>query len=163
MVTSLPENVRRRRGFALVDAIVAGLLLAVGLAAIISLGSRALSLQQRGEREVVAASLLDEILATILMEGPADYPKLHAMSGVFDEPFGTFEYEVAIEDGAPGVPFRVVATVRHESGDSYRCETLIAPKLGEEPDPPRQPLEPIDREAALLEEQAGSPESEDQP
>ncbi|MGA0418670.1 MAG: type IV pilus modification PilV family protein [Phycisphaerales bacterium] len=158
MVTYAIQHGCRHRGFALVDAIIAGLLLAIGLAAIISLGSRALSLQQRGEREVVAASLLDEILATVLMEGPADYPKLHSMSGVFDEPFAAFEYEVAIDEGAPGVPFRVVATVRHESGDSYSCETLIAPKLGEEPDPPRQPLEPIDREAALLEA-----ESEDQP
>jgi hypothetical protein len=158
MVNLPSASIRRRRGFALVDAIVAGLLLAVGLAAIISLGSRALSLQQRGEREVVAASLLDETLATVLMEGAADYPKLHSMSGVFDEPFSAFEYEVSIEDGAPGVPFRVEVVVRHESGDSYRCETLIAPKLGEEPDPPRQPLEPIDREAALLEQSA-----EDQP
>lgn len=139
-----------RRGFALVDAIVAGILLAVGLAAIISLGSRALALQQRGEREIVAASLLDELLATVLMEGPADYVQLHPTSGQFDDPFGDFEYEVIIEDGSAGVPFKVTAVVRHASGDSFLCETLIAPKLGDEPDPPRAPLEPIDREALLF-------------
>lgn len=140
----------RRRGFALVDAIIAGILLAVGLAAIVSLGSRALSLQQRGEREIVAASLLDELLSTVLMEGPADYVKLHPTSGRFDEPFAAFEFEVLVEDGSAGVPFKVTAIVRHESGDSFLCETLIAPKLGDEPDPPRAPLEPIDREALLF-------------
>lgn len=143
-----------RRGFALIDAIVAGILLAIGLAAIVSLGSRALSLQQRGEREVIAASLLDELLATVLMEGPADYVKLHPTSARFDDPFADYEYEVLIEDGSAGVPFKVLAVVRHDSGDSWVCETLIAPKLGEEPDPPRAPIEPIDREALLFGEDA---------
>jgi hypothetical protein len=149
MVSLAPAAAVARRGFALVDAIVAGILLAVGLAAIISLGSRALSLQQRGEREIVAASLLDELLSTVLMEGPADYVQLHPTSGRFDDPFGDFEFEVMIEDGSAGVPFKVTAVVRHDSGDSFLCETLIAPKLGEEPDPPRAPLEPIDRDALL--------------
>ena len=150
MVRHRENAIVSRRGFALVDAIVAGILLAVGLAAIISLGSRALALQQRGEREIVAASLLDELLATVLMEGPADYVQLHPTSGQFDEPFGDFEYEVLIEDGSAGVPFKVTAVVRHASGCSFLCETLIAPKLGDEPDPPRAPLEPIDREALLF-------------
>lgn len=139
-----------RRGFALVDAIVAGILLAIGLAAIISLGSRALSLQQRGEREVVAATLLDELLSTVLTEGVEEYPQLHPMSGRFEDPFADFEFELSIDEGSAGVPYQVLAIVRHESGETYLCETMIAPRLGEEPNPPRAPLEPIDRDAELL-------------
>jgi hypothetical protein len=140
-----------RRGFALVDVVVAGVLLAIGLAAIISLSSRGLAMQQRGEREIVAASLLDELLSEVLMEGPFDYARINPLAGRFDEPFSDFEYELLIDDGAPGVPFRVLAIVRHDSGERYLCETLMAPRLGEVPDPPRAPTEPIDREARRAE------------
>jgi hypothetical protein len=147
MVTPSPRPAPRRRGFALMDCVVAGILLAVGLAAILSLGSRALSLQQRGEREIVAASLLDELLSDVLTEGPAEYARIHPLSGRFDEPFSEFDFELTIEDGSEGVPFKVRAEVRHASGNVYACETLVAAKLGENPDPQREPSEPIDRES----------------
>ncbi len=145
------------RGFALIDVMVGGILLAIGLTAILSLASRALSLQQRGEREIVASSLLDLTLSTVLSEGPADYPKLHPVSAAFPDPFSEWEYEVELEDGASGVPFRVIASVRHvPTGGRWSCETLIAMKpkpIGAEEEPQRFPSVPIDRESRYLEQE----------
>lgn len=70
-----------RRGFAMLDAILGGVLLAVGLAAVVTLASRSLQMERRGEREVVAAALLDEILTEVLVEGPVDYPKVFDTAG----------------------------------------------------------------------------------
>ncbi len=137
----------RGRGFALIDVIVGGLLLAVGLAAILSLGARSMNLHQRGEREIIAASLLDDLLGTVLAEGPKDFPDHHEMQGTCEAPFEDFQFLVDIEDGSSGVPYKVAVSVQHvPTGDTWTIETLIAAKLGEEPDPPRTPVEPIDRE-----------------
>ncbi len=138
---------RHRRGFALIDVIVGGILLAVGLAAVLSLGARSMNLHQRGEREIIAATLLDDLLGTILAEGPKDFPDLHEMQGTCESPFEDFQFLVEIDEGSSGVPYRIAVSVQHTgSGDTWTVETLIAPKLGEEPDPERMPLEPIDRE-----------------
>ena len=145
------------RGFALIDVMVGGILLAIGLTAILTLASRALSLQQRGEREIVASSLLDLTLSTVLAEGPADYAKIHPVSAAFPDPFGEWEYDVELEDGASGVPYRAVASVRHvPTGGRWSCETLIAMKpkpIGAEEEPQRFPNMPIDREARYLEQE----------
>ena len=144
----LPSPRRRlARGFALIDVIVGGILLAVGLAAILSLGARSLSLHQRGEREVIAASLIDDLLGTVLSDGPKDFPDLHEMRGTCEAPYEDFEFLVEIDEGSSGVPYKVAVTVQHiATGDTWTVETLIAAKLGEEPDPIRTPVEPIDRE-----------------
>lgn len=142
-----------RRGFALMDAIIGGMLLAIGLAAILALGTRALNMQQRGEREVVAASLLDDFLAMVLTEGVKDYEKLHPIAGRCAAPFGEYEYLVNIERGGPGVPSRVIVRLRHANGERWFAETLIAYKLGDEPDPVRMPDEPIDRQARYRDEE----------
>jgi hypothetical protein len=129
------------------DVLVAGIMLAIGLTAIITLGTRALALQQRGEREVVAAALLDELLATALAEGPEDFVRIHPLAGTFDPPFEEFEFEVTVEDGGLGIPARVLARVFHTpTGGAWMCETLIAVRVGAEPHPPRTPFQPIDRE-----------------
>lgn len=145
------------RGFALIDVMVGGILLAIGLTAILTLASRALSLQQRGEREIVASTLLDLTLSTVLAEGPSDYAKIHPVSAAFPDPFGEWEYDVELEDGASGVPYRVVASVRHvPTGGRWSCETLVAMKpkpIGAEEEPPRFPNVPIDREARYLEQE----------
>jgi hypothetical protein len=137
----------RRRGFALIDVIVGGILLAVGLAAVLSLGARSMNLHQRGEREIIAATLLDDLLGTILAEGPKDFPDLHPMQGNCESPFEDFQFLIEIDEGSSGVPYRIAVSVQHTAtGDTWTVETLIAPKLGDEPDPERMPLEPIDRE-----------------
>ena len=136
-----------RRGFALIDVIIAGVILAIGLTTLFSITTRSLRLQKDGEIQVVAASLLDTLLSTVLTEGPLDYPKLHSTNGRFDPPFDDFEYVVRLDDPGEGSAVKVLATVYHLSGQEYSCETLIAMKLGEDPDPIREPEEPIDRQA----------------
>lgn len=146
---------RRRRGFALIEVLVGGILLAIGLTAILVISSRALDMQQRGERDVIAATLLDELLSTVLTEGPADFPDLHQLSGRCDPPFGDYEYAVEIDEGGLGVPYRILATIIHERGQRWSCETYIAAKLmnEDEEEPPRAPTEPLDREARYIEEE----------
>lgn len=136
-----------RRGFALVDVIIAGVILAIGLTTLFSITTRSLRLQKEGEIQVVSASLLDTLLSTVLTEGPLDYVKLHSTNGRFDPPFSDFEYQVRLDDPGEGTAVNVRATVTHETGLEYSCETLIAVKLGEEPDPIREPEEMIDRQA----------------
>ena len=51
-----------RRGWALIDVIVGGVILGIGMAAVISIAERSLAMQQRSERELVAAQLLDGLL-----------------------------------------------------------------------------------------------------
>lgn len=135
-----------RPGFTLVEVLVSGMILAVGMSALLTLASRALSLQARGEHKIIAAALLDEILSSVLTEGPQDFTQLHPTSGPFDPPFEAWEYSIDIDDAIGLSPFAVRATVLGPDGSTYHCDTLVAPKLGEEPDPERLPFEPIDRE-----------------
>ena len=137
----------RRCGFALVDVIIAGVILGIGLTMLFTLTSRSLDLQRQGEVEVMAAAMMDNILSIVLLEGPADYPDLHPTSGRGEFPYEQFEFRVDIDDPGEGEPYSIAVEVTHLTGRSYRCETLIAAKLGEEPDPVRYPEEPIDREA----------------
>ena len=61
-MTAMPRR-RPRRGFALMDVIVGGVMLGIGLAVVLTLASRAIASQAQGERQMVAAWLLDELLA----------------------------------------------------------------------------------------------------
>lgn len=146
---------RGRSGFALMDAVIAGVLLSIGMITVLSVGGQAMSMQRRGEVDVRAAAALDELLSGVLTEGPADYEKLHPLSGSFevDSPYQDFQFALEIERGGSGVPARVLARVTHETGRSYEVETSIAEKRGEEPDPVRIPSEPIDREARYVQKQ----------
>lgn len=155
LITARP---RGRRGFALVDAIIGGVILAVGLAALLSLSARALSMQQQGEVEVVGAHLVDELLSTVLTEGPQDFRELYDTFGRFDEPYGDYDFEVVLEDRGVGMPWRVVATVRHApTGAAFSAETMIADRGGTEPNPARAPTEPIDRQARYEEKNDPNP------
>jgi hypothetical protein len=144
----------RHRGFALIDVIIGGILLAIGLTAILSLGARSMNMHQRGEREAVAAALIDDLLSMVLADGPKDFPEVQATSGICDEPYGDYEYRVDIDNGGSGVPYAVAVTITHRpTSDTWVVETLIAGKLGEEPDPERAPPEPIDREERYREQE----------
>ncbi|MFO0827049.1 MAG: hypothetical protein U0572_02780 [Phycisphaerales bacterium] len=142
-----------RRAFALIEVLVGGILLAIGLSAVLVIGSRALDMQRRGERDVIASALLDGILSQMLADGPKDYVDMYPLSGTCDPPFTDFDYAIEVDDGAPGVPFRVLVRVSHITGQEWFCETSIAPKLGDEPDPDRMPEEPLDRQARYQEEE----------
>lgn len=142
-----PSRPTSRRGFALLDVVIAGVILAIGLATLFSLTSRSLEAQREGEIKVLAAGMLDSLLSEVLLEGPADFQDLHSSAGRGEYPYEEFEYRIRISDPGVGEPYEVLAVVTHDTGRSYECETLIAAKLGEEPDPIREPQEPIDREA----------------
>jgi hypothetical protein len=138
------------RGIALMEAILAGLILGVGLAVVISLTGRSLTNQTDGEKQMVAAWLVDELLSMVLVEGPVAYPKLYDTRGRFDPPFEDFYYDVNVDDRGLGEPFGVLATVRWRSGRDYRsvqAETLIAERPTDimNPDEIRAPLLPLDR------------------
>lgn len=149
MITRLPSAtlVRRSpRGYALLDAMLGGLLLAVALAAVLSLASRSMQMERAGEEEVAAAALLDEVLSMVLVEGPAEYPKRQDTAGRFDPPFSDWEYEVLIEPQGLGDPWRVLAQVRSPTGSTYKCGTLLAPTIEDVPVIIRKPPLPIERE-----------------
>lgn len=142
--------VARRPGFALVDAIVGGILLGIALVSIIGLTGSSLSAQSRGEQLQTAASLIDERLNLVLATGPEAYPSVFPLKGPCDPPFEAFSYEVALTPQGDGNPYLVRATVTWSASgraQNLSIETLIAPRIGDTPDPDRKPLEATDRSA----------------
>jgi type II secretory pathway pseudopilin PulG len=137
---------RFRRGWALVDVIVGGVILGIGLATVISIAERSLAMQQRSERELVAAQLLDGILAEVLSVGVVEWDLTRAPTGSFDAPFEAWEWELRIDKQGTGDPYRVLATARHADGAEFRVETLVAPRPENTEEPQRAPTAPIDRQ-----------------
>jgi hypothetical protein len=132
---------------ALIDVIVGGVLLAIGLSVVISLATRSLKTQTDGEKRLIASWLADELLTMVLVEGPVDYPKLYDNHGYCAYPFDEFEYDIDIEDRGVNATFRVTATVSWPSGADYQqiqVQTLIADRGGD-PNQPRAPAVPVDR------------------
>lgn len=144
-------RLRYKSGFTLIEVVIAGVILAIGVTTLLTLTSRSLSMQRRGEEKIVAATILDELLSAVLTEGPQDYVRLHSTTGPCEPPFTDWEYRIEIEDAVGSDPFQVLAQIVSPNGGVYECATLIAPKLGETPDPDRFPPEPIDREARWAE------------
>ncbi len=143
-----------RRGFALIDALVGGVLLGIGVAVVLSIASRAVAAQGDGERRLVAAWLADEALNLVLVEGPEAFKQLYDTSGKFDPPFERFLYDIEIDDNGIGLPYTVMVTVRWQHGRHERTldvETMIAQRQGDE-DQPRAPVEPVDRDARWYDE-----------
>lgn len=143
-----------RAGFALLDVIVGGLILGLGLTVVLSITSRSLSTQTRGEKRVIASWLLDELLTMVLADGPVMFPKQHETSGRFDGAFSEFQYDVSIEDQGVGQPFLVTARVNFPTGrgmDEVRAQTYIADGGGASVT--RKPTEPFDRYQRWLDKQ----------
>jgi hypothetical protein len=137
-----------RRGVILIDAIVGTVLLAIALASVLGLASRALTSQVRGDRLAVVADLLDEQLNLVLMNGPDDYSRRFETRGNCDEPFDDYRFELKFSGGNGGDPYEVTATILWDTplGERSRSiETSMAPRLGDEPDPIRPPIEPVER------------------
>ncbi len=135
-----------RGGWALLDVVVGGVILAVGLAAIIGLIERSLAMQQRAEREMIAATLLDGKLNEVLALGPVDWMMNESPEGNCDEPHDEWQWSVAITKQGVGDPYRVLAVVTDRTGHEYFVDTLMAPRLTEDPEPARAPETPIDRQ-----------------
>lgn len=142
-----PRHIQSR-GVVLIDSIVAAVLLGVALAVMIGLGGRAISSQKTGEELQTAAMLLDEQLNLVLARGADDYASRFPTRGQCDKPFERFEYSLDFSEGQSGDAYRVVATILWTVGGKQRSEsveTLIAPRLGDDPDPVRRPDQAVNR------------------
>lgn len=136
------------RGVALMEAIVGGALLGIGLAVLLAISSQSISQQRLGEERIVAAALLDELLNEVLMEGPLDYQAAYDLAGQFDSPFQNYTYRIDLQNLGDIEPYRVTATVYWVSNGIERSETietLIAQPRGENLEEIRIPGVPIDR------------------
>ncbi len=137
---------RGRAAFALIDCIVATVLLGIALAVMIGLASNALNSQQTGERMATAAMLADEQLQLVLARGPDGYAQKYSASGTCDAPFTDYSYKLAFSGGqSAGDPHQIKCTISWTASGSERnisIETLIASRIGSEetdPDPIRTP------------------------
>lgn len=140
------STLRRRRGFALLDVIIAGIIIGISLAVVIALTGRALSSQSRGEDLQTAALLADEQLNLVLARGPDGYGRSFPTTGECDPPFDNFRYSLEFTGGSGADPYRVTVTISWLSGgsgapQSLSLQTLIAPREGDDPDPDRKPTE----------------------
>ncbi len=148
MVISLQPKHRARRGVALIDAIIAAVILGVALSAIIGLANQAINSQRVGEELRTAAMLADEQLNLILARGPDDYSKRFGASGACDAPFEKFAFDLQFVAGGGGEPYKVTATISWDSSGRDRTiaiEARIAPRLGADTDPVRQPETFVER------------------
>jgi hypothetical protein len=152
----------RRRGIALMDVIVGGVMLGIGLAVVLSVTTRSLARQTEGEKRLTAGWLADELLTLVLVERPDRFPMLYDTASTFEPPFEEFAYLVEIEDLGRGLPYRVAAVVSwsDRQRDLVRVETLLARRLGEQEEEIREPLEPVDREARYYEDEFGEAETD---
>lgn len=138
-----------RRAFALIEVIVASVILGIAVSSMLGLLARAVSSQSDGERIETAARLADERLNLVLALGAEKYPSVFPLAGPCDAPFDAYRYEVTLQAASGGLPYRVRAEVSWNTAGRARSvtlETLIAPRVGEEPDPDRKPEETLSRE-----------------
>jgi len=143
----------RLMAFVLIDALVATVVLGVALAGVMGLGAAAVRSQRQGEALQIASMIADERLSMVVALGPEGYRAEESMRGVGDEPWGRFEWFVEIEPGAGRDPYFVSVTVVWDGllggggggSRSLSVETLVAPRLGDEPDPDREPRERLGR------------------
>ncbi len=142
------KRAESRTGIALVDIVVGTVLLAITIAVLLGLLSRATANQTLGEQMQTAAMLIDEQLNLVLARGPDNYAARFPAEGVFEPPFDGFQYRLTFAGGSSGDPYRVTATVLWSAAGrpmSASVETLIAPRLGENTDPDRAPQQAVER------------------
>ncbi|MFI4881079.1 MAG: hypothetical protein ACIAQU_00685 [Phycisphaerales bacterium JB064] len=133
----------------LVDVIVGVVLLGVALGGILAVSTRALSMQREAADLRQAGMVADEVMSTVHAYGTEEYTQVIRPRGRAGEPFERFSYEVDVDSGRSGEADEVNIRVTWQSATgqprSFTLEALIAPRLGDEPDPNRQPPEAISR------------------
>lgn len=137
-----------RKGFLLLDAIVATLILAIALVTIVGLNSSAIRAQRDGERLQDASMLADELLEQVLAVGPDQFRRVFGLRSECEPPFDMYSYEMEIRSLGSGDPYEVAVTVFWEDlgqSRSIRVQTLIAPRTGDSPDPIRTPQSAMER------------------
>jgi Tfp pilus assembly protein PilV len=148
MVNRFTRQGRDRPGVILVDILVATIILGVSLMTLISMTGRAMASQRQGQQLQTAAMLLDAQLSLVLAFGPDDYGSKHSLEGPCEPPFENFRYQIEMSGGQSGDAYRVLATVTWMDGgrpQSASVETMIAARLGDDPDPDRRPEVPAVR------------------
>jgi len=150
-----------RRGVALMDVLIAALLLGVGLAVTLSMASQALRAEQTGEWRLTASWLADEALAMVVAMGPAAYQQSEPMEGRFQPPFDQFDWTLELTRPSEWEAWNATATVSWQDRGgvmSVSIDTLIAPRQGDEDDPMNwKPDEPLDRESRTWDEEEAQP------
>lgn len=137
-----------RRGFALAEALIAGVVLAIGIAVVVRIAMQSMANQRRGELAVAAAGIMDALLSEVLLTGVEEAGSYRSSAGPCDDPWSDFTYEVSIGTADPGKPYPVHVAVTDPLGRIYACDTLIAPRAEmDEDERNRRPEEPLDREA----------------
>lgn len=137
-----------RSGFLLLDAIVATVILAIALVTIVGLNSSALSAQRDGERLQDAAMLADELLEQVVAVGPDRFRRVFGLRGACEPPFESYSYEMEIRSVGAGDPYSVAVNIYWDDlgrERTLRFETLVAERLGNDPDPERQPQSTMER------------------
>ncbi len=139
-----------RRGVALIDVLVAALILAVGMTVTMSLASQALVSQRSSEHRITASWLADGLLGMVLAQGPRRFSMREQAEGQFEPPFEAYGFQVEIRAQDDWSPYVVRATVtwndRNGPNETW-VETLVAPRQGDEDDWSNwRPDEPVDRE-----------------
>ena len=100
-----------RAGVALLDVLIAALLLGIGLSVTLSMASQALRAEQTGEWRLTASWLADEALAMVVAVGPEKYQQSEPMEGRFEEPFNRFDWSLEMKKPSDWEPWQVRATV----------------------------------------------------
>lgn len=139
------------RGVALLDVMLAALMLGVGLAVTLSIASGALRAEQTGEHRLTASWLADEALAMVVAMGPRKYLLGEPMDGYFEPPFERFSWMLDLQQPSDWEAWHATATVTWQDRGgpmSVSIDTRIAPRQGEIEDDPYnwKPIDPVDRE-----------------
>jgi len=137
-----------RVGFVLLDAIVATVILAIALVTIVGLNSTALSAQRDGEYLQDAAMLADELFEQLIAVGPDRFRRVFGVRGMCEPPFENYSYQMELRSVGAGDPYAVALTILwNDQGRerSLRFETLVAPRVGNDPDPDRRPERSMER------------------
>jgi type II secretory pathway pseudopilin PulG len=126
----VPETCRRhgRRGFTLVEALVAGMILALGVAVIGTSVSRAYGSLSDARDERRAAMLLDELLTKIDLIGPARIASEGPRQGQFDDADERFSWSIDIQSRPQGHLYEVTVTLSWPSDGrhkSVRIQTYL--------------------------------------
>ena len=100
-----------RRGFTVVEALSAGMILAIAAAAIGGTVSRSLQSLEDARDYQRAAQLLDQVLTKIDLIGPARIETEGPAEGQFDAPNERFSWQAAIESLTQGHLYKVTVRV----------------------------------------------------
>ena len=137
----------------LIEALVASVLLGVGVAGLTSVATLAIRNQQRTERRASALCLAQEKLAEVELVGPHVWTLGHPARGIQEHGPAAYEWTVEIEQLGVGELFSVLVEVRWSGPgggrvaletwlNDYEAVALPATEQGGQPTPGAPPALP---------------------